>query len=171
VYSTGLAYLLWLISGFGVLGFHRFYLGKVGTGLLYIITGGLFGIGSLYDLITLPLQVREANLQLGYRNALLQHYQHQAAPGNQPAREVGQKERKRETLEQVILRTAKHNDGICTPSEVALESGRNIDEAKTALDTLAEKGYTEVRVRKNGGIVYFFRDFARNGEDPGLEDF
>jgi len=170
VYSTGLAYLLWLISGFGVLGFHRFYLGKVGTGLIFLITGGVFGLGSLYDLITLPLQVREQNLQIGYRNALLQHYQNQPLQNPNSSRS-GEGERRRETLEQVILRTAKHNNGICTPSEVALESGRNIDEAKSVLDTLAKKGYTEVRVRKNGGIVYFFRDFAKNGEDPGLEDF
>jgi TM2 domain-containing membrane protein YozV len=170
VYTTGTAYLLWLISGFGVLGFHRFYLGKVGTGLLFIVTGGLLGIGSLYDLITLPLQVREANLKLGYRNALLQHYRQRESVGRQ-TREVGEKQKRKENLEQVILRTAKHNEGICTPSEVALESGRNIDEAKSALDTLSEKGYAEVRVRKNGGIVYFFRDFAKNGEDPGLEDF
>lgn len=171
MYSIGIAYLLWLISGFGALGFHRFYLGKIGTGLLFIFTGGLFGVGSLYDLITLPIQVREANLQLGYRSALLQHYQNQQETGGRSMRQVGEKQQRKETLEQVILRTAKHNNGICTPSEVALESGQNIDEAKSALDSIAEKGYAEVRVRKNGGIVYFFRDFAKNGEDPGLEDF
>ncbi len=36
---------------FGVLGIHRFYVGKVGTGLLYLFTGGLCGIGWLFDLI------------------------------------------------------------------------------------------------------------------------
>ena len=36
----------------GVLGVHRFYVGKVGTGILQIVTvGGFFGIWVLIDLI------------------------------------------------------------------------------------------------------------------------
>ena len=35
----------------GWLGAHNFYEGKVGKGILYIFTCGLFGIGTLIDLI------------------------------------------------------------------------------------------------------------------------
>lgn len=37
----------------GGIGIHRFYVGKVGTGILYLFTGGLFGIGVLVDIINI----------------------------------------------------------------------------------------------------------------------
>lgn len=62
--SKGVAYLLWLFSFFGWLGFHRFYLEKYGTGILWILTGGLFGFGSFYDLFTLGGKVDMYNTQV-----------------------------------------------------------------------------------------------------------
>lgn len=38
---------------FGPLGVHRFMTGYVGLGILYIFTGGLFGVGWLVDIIQL----------------------------------------------------------------------------------------------------------------------
>lgn len=39
---------------FGVLGIHRFYVGKIGTGFLTIVTlGGFFGIWPLIDLVVI----------------------------------------------------------------------------------------------------------------------
>ena len=52
----------WLLLAFlGLLGFHRFYLGKWITGIVYLLTGGLLGIGWLYDLFTLNSQIDEIN--------------------------------------------------------------------------------------------------------------
>ncbi|MBG6111808.1 TM2 domain-containing membrane protein YozV [Flavobacterium sp. CG_9.10] len=59
--SSSVAYLLWFLSFFGVLGFHRFYLGKIGTGLLWLFTGGIFGFGAFIDLFTLGNQVAQYN--------------------------------------------------------------------------------------------------------------
>ncbi len=70
VRDLGTAYLLCLAQFFGFAGLHRYYLGKPVTGTLWLFTWGLFGIGLLYDLITLPAQVEAVNKRLlasGYR--------------------------------------------------------------------------------------------------------
>jgi len=56
----------WILLTFlGLLGIHRFYMGKWGTGLLYLFTAGLFGVGLIYDFWTLNSQVSELNNQAG----------------------------------------------------------------------------------------------------------
>ncbi len=57
--------LAWILLTFlGVLGIHRMYMGKWLTGILYLLSGGLFLIGVLYDFWTLNQQVSERNQQL-----------------------------------------------------------------------------------------------------------
>ena len=41
---------LWITIAFGLLGIHRFYVGKMGTGVLYLISGGFIGLGWLLDI-------------------------------------------------------------------------------------------------------------------------
>ncbi|WP_061960545.1 TM2 domain-containing protein [Demequina flava] len=59
--SLPIAYILWFFLG--IFGVHHFYLGKVGRGLLYLFTAGIFGIGWIVDLFTLPAQTRQVNTQ------------------------------------------------------------------------------------------------------------
>ena len=52
----------WILLTFlGFFGAHRFYLRKWGTAILYIFTGGLLGIGIVYDFLTLNSQISELN--------------------------------------------------------------------------------------------------------------
>lgn len=54
----------WLLLTFlGVFGLHRFYMGKWGTGLIYLLTVGLLGLGILYDFLTLNTQISERNFE------------------------------------------------------------------------------------------------------------
>lgn len=59
--SLAISYLLWFFLGF--LGIHHFYLGKWQRGLWYLFTFGLFGIGLIVDLFTLPWQVKRVNAE------------------------------------------------------------------------------------------------------------
>jgi TM2 domain-containing membrane protein YozV len=52
-----------LLILFGLFGIHRIYMGKIWTGILYMFTGGLLGIGFVYDTLTLNEQIEELNLQ------------------------------------------------------------------------------------------------------------
>ena len=157
-YNVGIAYLLWLVSGCGCLGLHRFYLGKVGTGILWLCTGGLFGIGCIYDALTMGKQVREANIgarvrdQIAYENA-------RGLPPYSPA------EPKRENPEKSILRVARQNGGFVSPGEAALEGDLSVDEARKLLEKLAAAGSAEMRVRTSGVVVFFFPEFAREGRE------
>lgn len=60
-YDYSVAWILQAIPFTGPLGIHRFYLGKIGTGILWLLTGGLVGIGWIYDFCTLNSQIDERN--------------------------------------------------------------------------------------------------------------
>jgi TM2 domain-containing membrane protein YozV len=168
MYSTGIAYLLWCLGGFGALGLHRFYLGKIPTGILWACTGGLGMIGSIYDFFTLSRQVQEANI----RNAIL------GSSGGHPYRRNVERRvndgvtipvNKKETPERAILRVAKENKGVVSPSDVALAGNMTLDDAKKNLDAMVSKGYAEMRVRKSGTIVYTLPEMMDTSSE--LEDF
>ena len=54
--------IAWILLTFlGVFGVHRFYQGKIITGILYLFTGGLFLFGVLYDYWTLNEQIDRLN--------------------------------------------------------------------------------------------------------------
>lgn len=62
--SVGVAYGLWALCLAGVAGIHRFYLGRPVTGIIWLFTLGLLGLGSLYDLIVMAGMVERKNRKL-----------------------------------------------------------------------------------------------------------
>lgn len=61
--STGVAYVQWLACFVLVCGLHCFYAGKWFSGLIWLFTFGLLGIGQLIDLFLIPSMITNANLR------------------------------------------------------------------------------------------------------------
>lgn len=184
-YSLPLAYFLWLISGFGALGLHRYYMRKIPTGILWTCTGGLAMVGAIYDFFTLPRQVEEANLRSGYGAAIgsgraareigmaagaaaaaaAAATEAAIAAASRSGRRASEPPSRPDSVERIILRTAKKNNGMVTPGELALEGDLSLDEARKALDRMAQAGHAEVRVRASGVVAYLFPEFGDGSGD------
>ena len=166
MFSKPFAYFLWLISGFGFLGLHRFYLRKPLTGILWMLTGGLCGFGSIYDLLTLGSQVDRANMELLLFN--------RAGPngfygGTRYAADANAHIiRNNASTEHAALRVAKANRGAVSAPDLALEAGIGIDAAKKFLEELAKKGHAEMRVCQNGSLIFIISEFS--GDEDGFAD-
>lgn len=59
--GVGTAYLLWLLGFVGLAGIHRFYVGRPISGIIWLLTGGLFFIGQIVDLVMMPRMVDDHN--------------------------------------------------------------------------------------------------------------
>lgn len=167
MFSVRTAYILWMPWIFGICGLQRFYLGKVGTGILYLCTWGLFGFGTLYDAFTLPEQVRVARLKRRYERGIEDDTDYVVRATRQ---EAGREE-KAMSLEHVILNSAKNNNGTVSPGNIALEARVTTEKAKAELERLASKGFCEVRVRSSGAVVYTFPEFVTRPDSGEFENF
>lgn len=160
--DLGLAYLFWLPSLTGIAGLHRFYLGKPLTGFLYLITMGLFGIGTFYDALMMPKIVRRARLE-DHLDRLLDDEPFYREPLQPP---VGRGAQRPRTLEHAILALAEERHGIVTPARVALSAEVSAEKARDGLDKLVEQGFADVRVSREGLMVYVFPEFLdKKGEE------
>lgn len=147
MYQVWIAYLLWLFGGFGVLGLHRFYMKKIPTGVLWILTGGVGFLGALYDFLTMTRQINDANIRDRYLS------------GPELVRTEVTVKREKEPLERTILRLAQQNAGRVSPVQVAAASDWTVDQAQKHLDQMVRRGLCELRVVKAGSVVYHFGEF------------
>jgi TM2 domain-containing membrane protein YozV len=173
--DLGLAYLFWLPSITGIAGLHRFYLGKPLTGFLYLITVGLFGIGTFYDAIMMPRLVRRVRLEDRLDRILDEELYGGDAAGQ--ARDVtppgelfgARRSRKPRTLEHAILTLADQRHGIVTPARVALVAAVSAEKARDGLDRLVQQGFADVRVSRDGLMLYIFPEFLDKAGQEELD--
>jgi TM2 domain-containing membrane protein YozV len=158
--DTLIAYLLWFFTGFW--GGHKFYLEKIGMGLLYFFTFGGFFILWVIDFFTLPNQVREVNLR--YKDRLFNY--------NPPINEIHidnplRKKKKKLTQEEkdrIVLQYAKRKLGRITPVELAADTILNLDEVEDTLKKMARRRLAEEKVSESGILIYHFDGFLTDEE-------
>ena len=134
--ELALAYILAAFSAFGLAGLHRFYLGKPITGVIWLLTWGLFGAGTIYDFLTMARQVTV------------------------PERKHGKT--RKATAEELafrLLRLARRHRGRLSVLQVACDLELDLTQAETQLDQLAQTRHVELAVDENGTIWYDFPGF------------
>ncbi|PSP19314.1 MAG: TM2 domain-containing protein [Cyanobacteria bacterium QS_8_64_29] len=136
------AYVLWLLCLTSLCGLHRIYLGRYASGIVYLLTLGLFGIGQLIDLVLIPGMVREENLK---QKAL-----------RQEAAQAGILEgtASEERLEVRILRVCRDRDGA-TVSDCAIETAASPARVKEVLAQLMREEAVTVDNRASDGAVVY----------------
>jgi hypothetical protein len=167
--KDGIAYLLAACAVFGFAGLHRFYLGRPISGVLYLVTWGWLGLGTLHDLIRMRSLINRANAEvLGARPQAVHLHIHGAADPQAvrlaalegmallgspatPAPEQAQAER-----EGAILRCAQAHGGTVTAALAALEASLSLDQSQKELRRLHQAGFCSVDVSQEGAETFTF---------------
>lgn len=162
--SSGISYFLLAVPAlFGMAGLHRFYLNRPLSGMMYLLTWGFFGIGTLVDLFFIPRMVEEENIRLQYRARRLGWLPPHAPPlSHAEPLPLAAPAKPAETEEQAILRMARENDARVTATMVAVETGISLRRAKRKLEALCKEGYAERDVSSEGATLYIFPGLLSN---------
>lgn len=148
--------MLWAAGFAGVCGLQRMYVGKIGTGFLYLFTLGLFGIGQFIDLFMIPAMVEDANnrsLVSGFAAAQLSGPLGAALPGRRAPRTT-------EEFQVALVQAAEERGGALTIAEAVSATGRGFKDVQNQLNEMAVNGFVETDTDESGALVYRF---------PGLE--
>lgn len=122
-------------------GLHRFYINRSVSGFFYLITWGFFGIGTVIDLIRMPVLVDNENMRLFFYKQSDQMFA-----------------RSRFTSpERSVLKCAHAHDGVVTVQMVALSSGLSMAEARVELERLYSEHFCTKDVDEDGTEIYQFK--------------
>lgn len=147
-YREGLGYALWALWIAGLGGIHRIYLGKYGTGILYLLTFGLFGIGQIVDLFRMKSLVRDANIRDGYlphprmASLLAESVQRPPVAPEKP-------------LRQRLLESAIGRGGAISVTQGVADTGATFEEVEAELIDLVGTGYVDIDNAPGTGVVIY----------------
>jgi TM2 domain-containing membrane protein YozV len=147
MYREGLGYALWCLIFVGLGGIHRIYLGKYGTGILWLLTGGLFFIGQFIDLFRMRDLVTQANVREGYlpHPRIVRQIAYMTPPPG-PAMKP---------LRHRLLDAAMQHGGAISVTQGVAATGATFEEVEKELSRLLETGYVDVDNAPGTGVVVY----------------
>jgi len=144
-------YIFWLGCLLQLHGLHRIYNGKIGTGLLWLSTFGLFGIGQLVDLFLIPNMVDDYNTKLKARMGISAA----GVPLWQPVVASTVVKPTREQLMVKLLKAAVARGGKLSVTQAVMDTGASFAEVEAILKEMLKKGYVGVDNHPDTGIVIY----------------
>ena len=142
-HNPNTAYAMWAACVFGAFGVHRFYLGKTGTGILYLLTFGCLGVGQVVDIIRMRKLVAEANDR------------YYALHGIDPRLLLSPAEAEAEELRIKLVRAAKRHKGRLSVTQGVMSTGKNFREVEACLDDMLHHGYVGIDNDSDTGMVVY----------------
>lgn len=159
MYKDSVGYGLWCLIFVGLGGIHRIYLGKYGTGVLWLLTAGLFGIGQFVDLFRMKKLVRDANVRDGYlphprlERLLADEGFRSSSPAEHPPFENGDPSDK-DVMRELLEEAERHGGAISVTQGVAA-TGLPFSEVEDRLQEMVASGYIDVDNHPETGVVVY----------------
>ncbi len=154
---TGTAYLFWLTCLLGFSGVHRLYTGKYLSGLIWMFTFGLFGIGQLVDLALIPGMVEDKNLKYRMLHGANQtnHVTQQVVVNVADVIAPTANTQTSKSEIQIILQLAKDNGGSVSIADCVIATGNSVGEIKKTLGMLCAQEIMAIdNHHETGSIIY-----------------
>ncbi|MBW4631702.1 MAG: NINE protein [Iphinoe sp. HA4291-MV1] len=151
-----ISYILNTVGFVGLVGgLHRLYNGKIGTGLLWLCTGGLFGIGQFVDLFLIPNMVDEHEIKLRAKAGLSPF----GVPLNQPAVAAQVYRSPQEKLMIKLLKAAENRGGKLTVTQAVMETDASFAEVEAVFREMLKTGYVMIdNDPVTGAVTYHFHE-------------
>ena len=149
--KTTTAYILWLACLLQLNGLHRLYNGKVGTGLLWFCTFGLFGVGQLVDLFLIPNMVEDYNAKLRAKLGVSAY----GVPLTQPVVATTIVKHSHEQLMVKLVKAAAARDGKLSVTQGVMDTGASFSQVEAVLKEMVKSGYVTVDNHPLTGVVVY----------------
>ena len=147
------AYILWLGCLLQLHGLHRLYNGKVFTGLLWLFTFGLLGVGQVIDLVLIPNMVDEHNTKLRASLGVSEF----GVPLYEPvvATSIVNPKYTRSQLMVKLLKAAANRAGKLSVTQAVMDTGASFAEVETTLREMLKTGYIAIENHPDSGVVIY----------------